>query len=294
MPTHLLRGGLRLVGAAAALGVLGACGPSGADGPSADPTFSPDAVVGVQALHSLFPASSAQFNDGVRYTRLRQALQATALARCMTEAGFTPDPASGYDVLMTVNTVDFPDLDRIAATKAFVPPISVDFPGKAEDPLRTAARDRCRPVAGALFKVPGTSTDLADRWWTGMRTIQASSQVRATLPGFRACMVEAGAPAEQIPVTSSLDAFGKFLAWEDGMNTHAASPAAITENNERWAPVFAECARPVMAVLEPLALESQKVFLRRNGKRIEQLVARSDAEVKAAQRTYGTQAPLSG
>ncbi|WP_344656483.1 hypothetical protein [Catenulispora subtropica] len=269
-------------------------------GPSALPAFVPSSPIAGEAVHSFFPASAAQFTDGAQFTTARLKAQAAATSACLAKAGTASnanpdvDATSAAEIAMAgVDTVDFPDLDRISSERAFVPPIAfppaaaprvpASAPATPTDSGRAAAQ-RCRQSSAALFPVQNAAGPLTDQWWAGVRRIQSSQQVRAVLPAFRDCLAESGAPADQIPLTSSGEAFGHFLAWENGADQAAATSAAITANDQRWAPVFAACAKPVMQVVEPMTLQAQQVFLHDNARQVQQLEAMAESELQAARR----------
>jgi hypothetical protein len=124
--------------------------------------------------------------------------------------------------------------------------------------------------------------------FTIVSQIQASAPVTATIPELRACAARYGWPHEPYGPDRPINSFGDFVTWVsgylDGASSRGASAAAMHALDRHWAPIFVQCARPTVAVMEKLQLAAQKTFLRQHQRQFAALVTVARADFATAER----------
>jgi hypothetical protein len=249
-----------------------------------------------------FPATGAQFSTGAQLEGILEVGSSDIVARCMTKAGYpvplTPLASAAADAAGFYDNTQFPDLGRISRTGMIAPQ-----GGSSPGPLlhhAGSSRSRFNTDLARCQTAPLTAVSLLDRaggtlghYLLPMITrVQASAQVRATLPGLRSCAERHGWPANPYgPPATAINSFTDFADWVfgylDGAGTRGASTATMLALNRRWARVFVQCGRPTIAVQERLQLARQRVFLRDHHQQVAALEARAVQLVTALEREYG-------
>lgn len=228
-----------------------------------------------EALNSYFPATGAQYTAGLAFEWTQQKIQYRLLEPCLAYAGF-PQPAFSWskpDYLLSFpDNSQFPDLTQRARTRLMTP-----GPGTGDDPsglesngssAETAAVRRCTASHAQLItRLDRASGPLASAWLPIISRVQSSAPVRAMQPAFNRCL-----EAHGIPVTYAYgngnSLFEGFFRWMDHLGMTGTSNREHIVQQHRWTPVFVQCARPTVTVMERLQLAQRARFLRRHVRQI--------------------------
>jgi hypothetical protein len=124
-------------------------------------------------------------------------------------------------------------------------------------------------------------------WINIVSGIESSTQIMASLVGYRSCMVQAGVPQTELSGASSVDALGNFLAWESGQETQARSATGRAATDRRWALVFVRCAKTTVTIQERLQSARRTVFLAEHNHQIQTMKREADALIPGLERQYG-------
>jgi hypothetical protein len=302
-----------LAGLLAVAGALSACGAAGT--PAAGKvTASRSAVtggaqtspLGIEAVYSFIPATGAQYTTGSRFTGLEQSLESIGVARCMQGDGFhdvTPEPVSAEEA-NDFDNVDFPDLARIAQTKSFGG--SLVNPGEGGAPPAPgsmsaaqlqawgADESRCAQAPEKIFVVPlAEGGTLGGLWQQDINQAESAPAVEATLGPFWACAQRAGIPAQpdpELPLATGAPSdayFQAFLGWMDALSSRATTQAALAAIDAHWAPVFVQCATPVVRALDEILVPAQSAFLQAHDQQVHALEQLAGQAMDNAERAYG-------
>src|SRR5215472_2720480 len=214
------------------------------------------------------PASGAEYSAGALFGGEYRAAASKVFARCMANAGFqvkTPTPAS--IARGNWNLTQFPDLSAIARAGTMpgdgLPPVK-ELTGSS---AYQAAFKRCSAASDSLFsQTIAAGERLASPWIVTVTSIQGSAAVLATLPAVRACAARYGWPHDPYGPDRPINSFADFVGWVaghlDGADSRGASVAQTHALDQHWAPIFVQCARPAVTVMEKLQLAAQRTFLR--------------------------------
>jgi hypothetical protein len=262
--------------ALAAVIVVAGQGSSGAPHPASIPARNShghsraDQQPAAEALNWYFPASGASYTEGLAFAWLREKITAHDIDPCLAAAGY-PQPAFRGSVqlyqLSFPDNSQFPDLAQLAA-----------YPGQyhftAQYPVvrnpisaRVQAFDHARALctaqyARAVTRVDQAAGSLRTAWAIIVGHIQNSRAVRATQPAFARCLEAHGVPASLATETSNAQnpLFAGYFAWADSKSQSAAGNAQLAADQRQENRVFVACARPVLAVLEPIQLARRAQF----------------------------------
>jgi len=282
------------------LSLLSACGSAhsgarrGTPSAPAGQSSPRSSALGTEVVDSLFPATGAQFAIGAQFAGTMLATADQITATCMARHGFHlhAEPAAEVARRFFDNS-QFPDLAKISTTRTFggtTLPDPGPPPGMppAQKRAYTADHQRCAAAADPFGPFMNASRRLQSQWFTIIASIESSPPVVATLAGYRSCMEKAGVPAAQVTSSSSAGAFGQFLAWESGQESHARTQAGALALDRHWAPIFATCANATVHTQEPLQLAAQKTFLRQHHQQVQALKTLAIQEAATADRQRGT------
>ena len=246
--------------------------------PAAGPYASPASMqLATEALDWYFPASGATYTEGLAFAWTQDKIKAKDIDPCLAAGGF-PQPAfrgSMQLYQLSFRSSQFPDLAQL-----------VRHPGQyyftsqylvARDPTssRLNAMGRLQAsctarYAGAVTRVDRAASSLAAAWMNIVSAIQSSHRISATQPAFARCLEAHGVPASD--ATQTLHAanplFAGYFAWADTLNQSATSSAGLKADQVHENRVFATCARPVVAVLEPIQLAHRAQFFRAHAAQI--------------------------
>lgn len=301
-----------LAGVLAVAGALSACG--GASTPATGKVAAGQSTVtggaqtsqlGIEAMYSFIPATGAQFTTGSRFTGLEQSLESIGVARCMQTYGFhnvTPEPVSAEEANDSDN-IDFPDLARIEQTKSFGG--SLLNPGEGGEPpapgsmsaAQTQAygadESQCAQTAQKIFILPLTEGGtLGSLWQQDINQAESAPAVEATLGPFWACAQRAGIPAQpdpELPLAPGAPSdayFHAFMGWMDALSSRATTPAALAAIDAHWAPVFVQCATPVVQALDEILIPEQSAFLQAHYQQVHALKQLAGQAMDNAERAY--------
>lgn len=273
------------------LGILSACGH---DGPRL-PAW-PSSLNAEMVINAYVPATGAEYASGAGFREAQLQLEDISVSRCMAHRGMAAPPDTAREVAAgDVDNSQFPALGRISSTRRFIPATAGQGvqAGQSGGAYSTAL-SACDGAAGSLFQETDREGQaLQARWMNDVTTIEASPPVRALLPGYQACLAEAGVPASQVPggtagqaSGSSASALGNFLAWESGQEDRGAGTAA------HWASVFVRCARPVVRETETAQTAARKAFLRDHRAQAAGVERAACQETSRAEQQYGTASPV--
>lgn len=269
--------GLCIVVLAAVLAMCGACSVAAGATHSARPSAaaSAPAGVGIEVLDDAVPATGAEFTVGARFNGTIKASESSSAATCMARSGFhLAHVSAGTAAAEDFDNAEFPDLATIARNRMFGPAGPVAPPpgpvGQASG--YNSAFMRCAAAADKPFAaLTNAIGSLESPWMNIVATIESSAPVGAKLAGFRSCIEQAGAPAANVSAPSSADAFGGFLAWQTGIQTHEKTQAGTQALQRQWAPVFVRCAEPTVAELETLQSQQRPGFLRQHAQQVQEV-----------------------
>jgi hypothetical protein len=254
--------------------------------------------VEIQALDYWFPATGAQATTGAQYFGLVSSLRDGPLASCMASDGasYTNYSAAQYAATFVLNA-DLPDLAVISRTGKFVPDtpaVHIPNPNMAGARVRAYNSDlqacQSRIVSASHPDPDEHATALRDQWAAVMSSAESSTEVRATLPAFGACIERAGVPASVLAnaTSSSAAAFGAVEAWTDGPTSRARTTAMQDAVERHWATVFVRCARPVVAQLAPMLKTKQQSFFEQQDQQLRQLTQNAVTYVSWLRSQHGT------
>jgi hypothetical protein len=266
-------------------------------GPAARPTHQAHPLSGLrsalpaEALDSYFPATGAQYTDGLAYEWNRLKITTWTFGTCMADAGFPQppfsEPESAYLDAFPDNS-SFPDLAQRARTDSMGPQNYIAAnPVAPKTAAGRAAVRRCNAVSAKPF--PFAQTDkialhLGGQWQGIIFSIQSSARVHATQPAFAACLEAHGIPAAyaQQQVNASNPLFDGYFAWTDHLSQTATSNSQLTAEDHRWTPVFVRCARPVVSLVERLQLVRRASFFRQHARQIREIMTLAADRVPVA------------
>jgi hypothetical protein len=254
-------------------------------GPASRPTHPvsrPPSALPAEALDSYFPATGAQYTDGLAYNWYRLKITAQTFGTCMADAGFPQPPFSEPESVYLEAFPDnssFPDLAQRARTDSMGQQYYVaTSPVAPKTAAGRAAVRRCNAASAKPF--PFAQTDkialhLGGQWQSIIFSIQSSARVHATQPAFAACLEAHGVPAAyaQQQVNASNPLFDGYFAWADHLTQTATSNSQLTAEDHRWTPVFVRCARPVVNLVERLQLARRASFFRQHAGQIREIAA---------------------
>jgi hypothetical protein len=256
----------------------------------AAPAYPPDLVAGLTGL--FVPASGAQFSTGALFMGEYRVLEAKAENLCMEKLGFpgTPVPTPAAFASGFWDLTQFPDLNAIA--KAGTMPgddVLGARPQAAGSKAYQAAGSQCSTAANALFRpMIRAAEKLTDGWGLIVMNIQSSPAVLATMPAVRSCAMRYGWPSGPYVPTRPMNSFADFVDWVagqlDGAGSRGASAAQMRALGRHWAPIFVQCARPAVTVMERQQLAAQRIFLRERQRQFDALVSVAKADFAAAER----------
>jgi hypothetical protein len=301
-----------LAGLLAAAGALSACGAASnpatgnaAGGRSTVTGGAQTSQLGIEAMYSFIPATGAQYTTGSRFTGLEQSLESIGVARCMRRYGFhtvTPEPVSVAEANDS-DDIDFPDLARIDQTKSFggsllkpgeggAPPAPGSM-SAAQTQAYGADENRCAQIAEKIFFLPLTEGGaLEGLWQQDISQAESAPAVEATLGPFWACSQQAGIPAQPDPEhplapDAPSDAyFHAFMGWMDALASRATTQAALAAIDAHWAPVFVQCATPVVQALDKILVPKQSAFLQAHYQQVHALEQLAGQAMDNAERAY--------
>jgi hypothetical protein len=303
-----------LAGLLAVAGALSACGTAGTP-VTGKVTASQSTVtggaatspLGIDAVYSFIPATGAQYTTGSRFTGLEQSLESIGVTRCMQGYGFhdvTPEPVSAEEA-NDVDNVDFPDLARIEQTKSFggillnpgeggAPPAPGSM-SAAQLQAWSADESRCAQAVEKVFIVPLTEGGtLGALWQPDINQAESAPAVEATLGQFWACAQRGGIPAQpdpELPLAPGAPSdayFHAFMGWMDALDSRVTTQAALTAIDARWAPVFVQCATPVVQALDKILVPEQSAFLQAHDQQVHALEQLAGQAMDNAERAYGS------
>jgi hypothetical protein len=313
---HRRRGGIRrgdrhwaaplaaaaaVVAVIAGAGLLGRASPSPAPKAAAAPAapashavaaYPPNLVAGLTGAY--VPATGAQYSAGALFIGEYKSLEGAVESRCMAGSGYRVPVPSAASIARTIfDLTQFPDLDAIARAGT-LPGENVSgvvLPGNGSKAYRNALA-HCSAVADALFKpMDKAARNVMNGWAPIVINIQSSAPVLATMPAVRACASRYGWPTDPYGPDRPIDSFAEFVDWVaghlDGAGSRAASAAQMRALGVHWAPIFAQCARPAVTVMERLQVAAQRKFLGERQSQFARLVATARADFAAERRARG-------
>jgi len=257
------------VGAVVALGAIGLSGCAAVHGSSSARAEDAGASspVAAEMIHSLFPATGAQYAAGSLFDETVKELESTATARCMSGHGFSQQvpPVSAASIAQTAeqhqDNSQFPNLAWMAKNGLFVPATQLrnGGPPPPSSPAQRAllADERKCGLAAArpVGQVTGALSGLQQQWLNVINQVEASGPVQAAARGFAMCAERHGVP------TADAGSLNAFLAWTTGVFSQTISRSAMVVTEHHWVGVFVPCARKLVAVQERLQLKQQSSFL---------------------------------
>jgi hypothetical protein len=284
--TSLVPGMLRSVARQA--GALISANPTSANPTSVKPAYPPDLTAGLTGL--FVTASGPQQTQGALFMGEYKALEGQVFARCMAGAGFrvpVPTPAQIASTLQDLS--QFPDLTAIARA-GMMPGNGRPEAGSLHgSKAYLAAYHRCDAASNDLFHatmVIGRS--LMRQFLPVVTTIQGSPAVLAAMPAVRACAARYGWPHDPYGPDRPINSFDQYVTWVtshlDGALSRGASITVMRQLDVHWAPIFVQCARPAVTVMERLQLVAQRRYLAVHRDRFGSLVAAAKADFARAER----------
>jgi hypothetical protein len=214
----------------------------------------------------------------------------------------TPEPVSVAEA-NDFDNIDFPDLARIEQTKSFggsllqpgeggAPPAPGSMPA-AQTQAYSADENRCSQTAEKIFFLPLTEGGtLGGLWQQDISQAESAPAVEATLGRFWACSQRAGIPTQPdpehalAPDAPSDDYFQAFMGWMDALTSQATTQAAQAAIDAHWAPVFVQCATPVVQALDKILVPGQSAFLQAHHQQVHALEQQAGQAMDNAERAY--------
>lgn len=254
----------------------------GPAGRQTHPVSRPRSALLAEALDSYFPATGAQYTDGLAYNWNRLKITARTFGTCMADAGFPQPPFSEPEASYLRSFPDnsqFPDLASMARTGSMGQQYYIaTSPVAPKTAAGRAALRRCSAASARPFpfaQIDRIASPLQNQWLDIITSIQSSAPVHAKQPAFAACLEAHGIPAAyaQQQVNGSNPLFNGFFAWADHLLQTAASTRQQTAEDHRWTPVFVQCARPTVSLVERLQLARRASFFRQHARQIREIAA---------------------
>jgi hypothetical protein len=238
------------------------------------------ATLATEAMDFYFPATGAQYTDGLAFEWTRLKISTRILNSCLAAAGFPQPPFSGSErfyLQAFANNSQFPDLAQRARTDSMTgSPYIAPPPIKAKSAAERRAIQRCTTASGRPFTpIDKIANPLEGTWLGQVSTVQSSALVHALQPGFSACLQTHGIPAAyaQQQITADNPLFDGFFAWMDHLSQAALSTRQQVNEQHRWTPVFVQCARPTVTVVERIQLAKRGTFSQRHERQISAIKA---------------------
>ncbi|HEY3955383.1 MAG TPA: hypothetical protein VGM53_18590 [Streptosporangiaceae bacterium] len=243
--------------------------------PSAAATGQAQAMLATEAVNSFFPATGAQYTDGLAYNWTQLKISARIFGSCMTRAGYPQppftEPEQSYQRSFADNA-QFPDLAQRAATDSMT---GLNYIRQTPVAPHTAAGHKairtCNAAAAKPFReISKIAGPLSNQWDDKFTAIQASATVLATQPSFAHCLEDHGIPASyaQHHWTRSTGLFAGFFAWMDTISQQATSTRQQAREEHRWTPVFVHCAGPTVHLVQTLQLSQRARFFQQHAQQI--------------------------
>lgn len=280
-----------IIAAIVTAGAAGTVGHGrGAGRPAARPTTTATSVrpavtqaqatLAAEALDSYFPATGAQYTAGLAFNWTRLKISTQILNSCLAAAGFPQPPFSGSErfyLQAFANNSQFPDLAQRARTDSMTgSPYIAPPPIKAKSAAERKAIQRCTTASGRPFTpIDKIANPLEGTWLGQVSTVQSSALVHALQPGFSTCLQAHGIPAAyaQQQITADNPLFDGFFAWMDHLTQAALTTRQQVNEQHRWTPVFVQCARPTVTVVERIQLAKRGTFFQRHERQISAIKA---------------------
>jgi len=256
---------------------------------AAAPTYPPNLVAGLTGAY--VPATGAQYSAGALFVGEYKSLEGAVASRCMAGFGYHVPAASAASIARTIfDLTQFPDLSAIAraGTLPGEGVSGVVLPGTGSKAYRGALA-HCSAISVALFKpMDKAAKNVMNGWALIAMNIQSSWPVLATMPAVRACASRYGWPTDPYGPDRPINSFAGFVDWVaghlDGAGSRGASATQMNALDQHWAPIFVQCARPAVTVMERLQLAAQRKFLGGRQSQFARLVATARADFAAAER----------
>jgi hypothetical protein len=240
----------------------------------------PQSALPTEALDSYFPASGAQYTQGLAFNWTQLKISTRIFNSCMADAGFPQppfsEPESSYLRSFPDNS-EFPDLAYMARTGSMGQQYYIATnPVAPKTAAGRAAVRRCKAASANPFpfaQIDRIASPLQNQWLGIISSIENSARVHATQPAFAACLEAHGIPAAyaQGQVSASNPLFDGYFAWADHLLQTATSTSQQTAEEHRWTPVFVQCARPVVNLVERLQLARRARFFREHARQIREI-----------------------
>ena len=248
----------------------------------AHPVSRPRSALPAEALDSYFPATGAQYTQGLAFNWTQLKVSTMIFNSCMAEAGFPQptfsEPEPAYLEAFADNS-QFPDLAQRARTGSMTPSDYIATSPSAPNTAagRSAVR-RCTAASGQPFpfgQINRVASPLGGQWLDIVTSIQTSARVHAMQPAFAACLEAQGIPATyaQYQTNGSNPLFSGFFDWMDHLGQVSTSNSQLTAEEHRWTPVFVQCARPTVTLIERLQLARRATFFRQHARQIREIAA---------------------
>jgi hypothetical protein len=229
-------------------------------------------------------ASGPQYTAGAQFmSQVVGPAEDTILARCLAAHGFSSPPGSlSVDGKFAGiwDLSQFPDLNALAKAGALpggetVSGQSTTTPSAAE---QAAFQECAMPANDPFAAMSGYGRTLDNPFLSTVLGIQsAAPQVQATIPALRGCASKYGWPRDSEGNNRPLNTFGDFVTWVttflDGPQSRGASDATMRALRRHWGPIFVECARPTVTVMESLQLAARRSFLATHQPQLSHLVS---------------------
>lgn len=246
------------------------------------PVSRPRSALPAEALDSYFPATGAQYTEGLAFNWTQLKVSTQLFNSCMAAAGFPQppfsEPESAYLEAFADNS-QFPDLAQRARTGTMT---GSDYIATTPSAPHTAsgrsAVRRCTAASAQPFpfrQINRIASAIGGQWLDMVTSIQTSARVHAMQPAFAACLEAQGIPAAyaQYETNGSNPLFSGFFDWMDHLGQVSTSNSQLTAEEHRWTPVFVQCARPTVSLVERLQLARRATFFRQHARQIREITA---------------------